>query len=128
MKKTAGICLIAAALFLSGAAGYVFFAQAQRTAPQEFSTEITPEEAMGEPSALDPPEIRRSMKVQEACAYVILEHEGLLVVYLPDRITVYCETNIRMEDLDGAMQEKVRGGITFADERELYGFLESYSS
>lgn len=36
--------------------------------------------------------------------------------------------NIRIRDLDADMVEKIENGIFFSDDRELYDFLESYSS
>ena len=76
----------------------------------------------------EPEELAQSMSIQEPYAYLLREKDGFLAVYGQDGTTFLFETNIRMRSLDEEMQAKVEAGIPFADERELYDFLESYSS
>ena len=73
-------------------------------------------------------EVAESMTLQQNARYVIGEADGYVVVYMADENTVYLETNIRLSHLDDAMQEAVKSHIYIRDDRELYDFLESYSS
>ena len=83
---------------------------------------------MAEEETAEPEELAQSMSIQEPYAYLLREKDGFLAVYGQDGTTFLFETNIRMRSLDEEMQAKVEAGIPFADERELYDFLESYSS
>jgi len=60
--------------------------------------------------------------------FLIKEEEGYLVIY--DRMTMkrYDETTIQLCDLPERLQKLVSDGLYFADEEELYAFLENYSS
>ena len=79
----------------------------------------------------DTEQIVRSTEIIAICepyTYVIKQKNGVLVVYQSDGLTEFFETNIRIRDLDADMVEKIENGIFFSDDRELYDFLESYSS
>ena len=79
----------------------------------------------------DTEQIVRSTEIIAICepyTYVIKQKNGVLVVYQSDGVTEFFETNIRIRDLDADMVEKIENGIFFSDDRELYDFLESYSS
>lgn len=79
----------------------------------------------------DTEQIVRSTEIITICepyTYVIKQKNGVLVVYQSDGVTEFFETNIRIRDLDADMVEKIENGIFFSDDRELYDFLESYSS
>lgn len=69
-----------------------------------------------------------SMSVQMNYRYWIYEENGYLIVYESDGSTVFLETTIQMINLEQDLQERVRAGIGFLNESELYDFLESYSS
>lgn len=60
--------------------------------------------------------------------FLVKEEDGYLVIY--DRLAMkrYDETTIQFSELPERLQEKVIEGLYFADEEELYAFLENYSS
>lgn len=60
--------------------------------------------------------------------YVIVEEEGYLLVYMQDLETIYMYTDIRLAELSESLQEEIRLGKPFKDLKELYDFLENYSS
>lgn len=60
--------------------------------------------------------------------YVIVEEEGYLLVYMQDLETIYMYTDIRMAELSESLQEEIRLGKPFQNLKELYDFLENYSS
>ena len=51
-----------------------------------------------------------------------------MVVYLGDHETIYEMTEIPLEALPEMVQEEVKAGKFVETARELYGFLENYSS
>ena len=62
------------------------------------------------------------------CQYYIKEEAGRLVVYDTKSQALFMETGIEMHTLPEEVQEKIKSYIFFETERELYDFLESYSS
>jgi len=60
--------------------------------------------------------------------FLVKEEDGYLVIY--DRVAMirYDETTIQLYDLPERLQELVSDGLYFANEEELYAFLENYSS
>ena len=60
--------------------------------------------------------------------FLVKEEDGYLVIY--DRLAMkrYDETTILFQNLPERLQEKIAEGLYFADEEELYAFLENYSS
>lgn len=60
--------------------------------------------------------------------YYIKELHGYVAVYLGDEETLYELTEISLTDLPDEVQEEVRTGKYLETTRELYGFLENYSS
>lgn len=60
--------------------------------------------------------------------YYICEKDGYVIVYEGDQKTVYEYTSIRVEDLPDKMQQSVKKGIKVSSLRQIYGFLENYSS
>lgn len=87
---------------------------------------ITEEYAAADTESLE--QLFEIMSVAEPAAYYIVEKEGYLVVLEKDRETVFFETNIQFDLLPEELKNKVRNGISFETENELYDFLESYSS
>lgn len=67
-------------------------------------------------------------EAQKNDGYYVMELHGYVAVYLGDKETLYEMTEISMLDLPEKVQEEVREGKYLATVRELYGFLENYSS
>lgn len=121
MKKTISICFFTIVLFLLlyilGL--YILWGRSGDGAKEEVQAEEETQESL---------EFAESMSVKKPYSYRILEKDGKLAVYGADGEELLFETNIRMEELDRQIQKRVREGITFSTESELYDFLESYSS
>lgn len=62
------------------------------------------------------------------CQYFIKAEDGRLVVYDTKTQDLFMETGIEIKSLPADIQEKIESYIFFETERELYDFLESYSS
>lgn len=60
-------------------------------------------------------------------SYRICEENGHVAVYREDGM-VYEYTDIKLETLPLEVADEIRRGITLEDKKELYGFLENYSS
>lgn len=60
--------------------------------------------------------------------YFLTEKDGLVLVCLSDRETVYETTSIRISSLPEVIQKEIREGKYLKDQKELYSFLENYSS
>lgn len=73
-------------------------------------------------------EVRESLKTDSSYAFVIVAEDGYLTVYQSDLKTVYEYTDIKYDELDDAMQDKVNNGYSMKNVEELYSFLENYSS
>lgn len=61
-------------------------------------------------------------------SYLIKEEDGYVIVYDADKKTVYEYTSILVNTLPSSVQEEVKKGKIMKDIREVYGFLENYSS
>ncbi len=126
MNKKTGICMLAgcgaACLILS-----VSILIGRLSHKPEIKVEPSPAEVpMSEPQQSVP--LSESMTVVPPAAYYIGELDGYLVVLGSNQKTVLFETNIRYEFLSDEMKEKVKTGISFQNERDLYEFLENYST
>lgn len=60
--------------------------------------------------------------------YYLKEKNGYLVVYLSDGETFYESTGILTESLPKEVRNEIRQGKYMETTKELYGFLENYSS
>lgn len=60
--------------------------------------------------------------------YYLCELQGYVVVYLGDQETIYEMTEIPVSELPETVREEVKAGKFVETARELYGFLENYSS
>ncbi len=60
--------------------------------------------------------------------YYLKEQDGYVIVCLPDRSTVYETTSISVELLPESVKKEILQGKYVGSRRELYGFLENYSS
>ena len=128
MKKTTGICLFTGMIFLLLILVVYLLSIQQNTGIGKENLTASTESISDEN---DTEQIVRSTEIIAICepyTYVIKQNNGVLVVYQSDGVTEFFETNIRIRDLDADMVEKIENGIFFSDDRELYDFLESYSS
>lgn len=128
MKKTTGICLFTGMIFLLLILVVYLLSIQQNTGIGKENLTASTERTSDEN---DTEQIVRSTEIIAICepyTYVIKQKNGVLVVYQSDGVTEFFETNIRIRDLDADMVEKIENGIFFSDDRELYDFLESYSS
>lgn len=125
MKKMISICFLLFAVFIGLVVVFFWMLKTpdELTVPyevaldSEYAVQTETEEALA-----------ASVSIQKNYTYVLRVQEGRLIVYEKDGKTVYLETNIRYEDLDDEMKTKADAGITFDNDRELYEFLENYSS
>ena len=60
--------------------------------------------------------------------YYLTENHGYVRVYCDDQKTLYENTSIRIETLPQSLQQEIRDGKYIRSEKELYDFLENYSS
>lgn len=60
--------------------------------------------------------------------YYLKEEKGYVVVYKQDKTTVFETTEILISFLPTSLQEEIRKGKYIKTEKELYSFLENYSS
>lgn len=60
--------------------------------------------------------------------FYLCELQGYVVVYLGDHETIYEMTEIPISALPETVQKEVEAGKFVETARELYGFLENYSS
>lgn len=65
--------------------------------------------------------------LKEDC-YYLMEINGYIVVYLSDKKTPFEYTDILYEELPEKLRDEIRNGKYIKDTKELYGFLENYSS
>ena len=57
-----------------------------------------------------------------------MEVNGYIVVYLSDKKTPYEYTDILYDQLPERLRDEIRNGKYVEGQKELYGFLENYSS
>jgi hypothetical protein len=69
-----------------------------------------------------------SSKTEENYKYIILEEDGHLLVYYSDNATLFFDSGIQTKNLPEDVLDKLKTGIRFLNEEELYEFLENYSS
>lgn len=122
MKRKYSICIfVAALLVVSGL--LVWFGTTDRSGSNEEQTKTQEEwQESTEENAI------YSGKTQESYAYIIFDVDGHLLVYYSDNTTVFFDTGILSHSLSEEMRKQLTYGIRFADEDELYEFLENYSS
>ncbi len=120
MKKGISICFFAAIILLFL---LLLILQSRGSSSPEVSDTQAKDRAETETELLT-----ESMQVVNNEKYYLKEADGYLTVYDGRTNEIYCETNIRISLLSPEMQEKIKKGISFQTEAELYDFLESYSS
>ena len=67
------------------------------------------------------------LEPEEEC-YLLTVEDHRIVVYYKNLETLFCHTDIRLEQLPEEVQEEILRVKKLQTEEELYGFLESYSS
>lgn len=60
--------------------------------------------------------------------YYLKELDGLVLVCHEDKKTVYETTGIEIRTLPDSLQREIKAGKYIKSDKELYGFLENYSS
>lgn len=60
--------------------------------------------------------------------YIITEEDGYVVVYYSDLENVYEYTSIELHLLPEDIREELSNGLYVEDIKDVYGFLENYSS
>jgi len=122
MKQKYSICIfVAVLLVVSGL--LVWFGTTDQGGSNEEQTKTQEEwQESTEENAI------YSGKTQESYAYIIFDVDGHLLVYYSDNTTVFFDTGILSHSLSEEMRKQLTYGIRFADEDELYEFLENYSS
>lgn len=121
MKKTISISLFVTILAAGLFTLVIFLLPETDEIPKEVRIAETQTEEM-------PEEYAESMTINEPYEYLIKGKDGFLVVFQKDGKTLLFETNIRISNLDREVVDKLENGICFSTEKELYDFLESYSS
>lgn len=124
MKKTMSICLFTVILVVCFIGGIFLWRNTLGNSLRNNELADNTEQM----AEVQEPELAESMQIQEAYRYFLIEENGMLVVYEQDRETVMLETNISLHGVDEATQRQLQEGIWITDEKELYDFLESYSS
>lgn len=124
MKKTISICLFTVILAVCIIGSVILLnTMAERQLEQNKIADATERQMETEQ-----PKLAESMQVQEAYRYLLIEENGVLIVYEQDAKTVFLEINIRPHGLDEDTRRLLQEGIWIKDEKELYDILESYSS
>ncbi len=65
---------------------------------------------------------------EDAGGYCLRELQGYVAVYRNSDGGLYELTDIQVSDLPEDIQQEIAAGKSVASEKELYGFLENYSS
>ena len=60
--------------------------------------------------------------------YYLTEEQGCVSIYLDDKETLHENTSIRLSSLPDALKTEIQNGKYIRTEKELYDFLENYSS
>lgn len=119
MKRNIGICIIV--LFII-AVGVTFWRDTIAVEENELITNEgsiqTDTEAM----------IKTNADVKTDYNYYIGNKNGNITVYNKDKKTIYLETDILYESLPDDMKGKIDSYLGFNNLKEVFAFLESYSS
>lgn len=118
MKRQVSVSIFLAVLVIALAWLYIKFSNETRVENERITTEndISKEQAV------------TISQDYVAYPFYIKSEYGRLVVFETKNGNVYMETGIETYYLPSEIQEKVKTGIFFQTEGELYDFLESYSS
>lgn len=73
--------------------------------------------------------VRKSFSASDVPSiYYILVENGLLTIYLEDKTTLYDYTTIKLSNLPEDIQREIINGKKINSQKELYNFLETYTS
>lgn len=120
MKRQVSVSIFLAILVIALAWLYIKFSN--ETRPKEKENEITTENDVSS---------EQSVTISQeyiSYPYCIKAQDGKVAVFKTQENDIYMETSIEIEILPLDIQEKIKKGIYFKTEGELYDFLESYSS
>ena len=112
-------------LMLVTGAYQLSYQRAKERAEMKVAEEVKPEPQ--EPVITAQAVAADGQALKEDC-YYLMDVNGYVVVYLSDKKTPYEYTDIKCDGLPSEMQEEIRNGKYMEDAKELYGFLENYSS
>ena len=76
----------------------------------------------------DSEEVAASMFEFHPAKYYLAERDGKIAVYQAESDTLYFETSISTDRLSEKLRTELNDGIFFTTEKDLYEFLENYSS
>ena len=120
MKRRISICIIVFTVLISAA---IFWANTDSDTPQESQ--------IGQPVP-DTRDTEQTTAVNTghtiSYPYILKDLNGTVVLYCEDVPQKFMETGIRTADLPMDLQQRLKNGIGFESQEELFDFLESYSS
>lgn len=100
-------------------------ARAEKEVQTEMSTEIQTE---NKPATKSEESIAAEGTALKDDCYYLMEVNGYIVVYLSDKKTPYEYTDILYDELPEKLREEIRNGKYIENTKDLYSFLENYSS
>ena len=115
-------------LMLVTGAYQLSYQHAKERAQMKVAEETKPEPQEPVITAQEPTAVAADGQALKEDCYYLMEVNGYVVVYLSDKKTPYEYTDIKCDGLPSEMQEEIRNGKYMEDAKELYGFLENYSS
>ena len=115
MKKYYGISILLCTAILCA----LYAGSYQSMYAEDSQTEHTEE------LSIAPAEAGREKKLYQYC---LKEKDGCVYVYFADGKTIYEPTSISLAELPKNIRKKIKKGLYLLDDRELYSFLENYSS
>ena len=120
MKRRISICIIVFTVLISAA---IFWANTDSDTPQESQ--------IGQ-SVPDTRDTEQTTAVNTGHTipypYLLKDLDGNVVLYCDNSSQNFMETGIRSADLPMDPQQRLKNGIGFESQEELFDFLESYSS
>ena len=73
--------------------------------------------------------VRKSFSTADLpSVYYIFVENGYLTIYLEDKTTLYDNTTIKLSNLPESIQKEIVNGKKIISQKELYNFLETYTS
>ena len=119
MRRQISISFLCAIILIVLMWLYIKFYNENKLTENEFTTEINYESK----------EDAQKVSIEDITyQFFIRDENGRVVVYTTKEQEVYMETGIETIALPSYLQERITSGIFFKNEKELYDFLESYSS
>ena len=115
-------------LMLVTGAYQLSYQHAKERAEMKVAEETKPEPQEPVITAQEPTAVAADGQALKEDCYYLMEVNGYVVVYLSDKKTPCEYTDIKCDGLPSEMQEEIRNGKYMEDAKELYGFLENYSS